>query len=136
MSYGAMACNAWTITEEDLAKIVPEAFAKFKEALGAVTVDNFCRNTDCVCDVDGEEIAEEHSEAIDAAWVCLCETFEAATTIEGAGLMITAGYVGEDGSPYDDVSGPIFMVEGVQILTPAAKALQGVLHNSFWVEYG
>lgn len=133
MGYGANYADV--IKPEAVAKIVPDAYKAFEDALKAMGIDfeELCRII-AECDNDNG-----HEQACQDAMEALNDAFYKATITEDKGLQLCSGYHREDdGDRYDEVTGGYFELHGVYQKSPAAERFADVLglERRFYVNFG
>ncbi|MGO9109603.1 MAG: hypothetical protein ACLP9L_10240 [Thermoguttaceae bacterium] len=139
---GYAGCWADVMKWGDIKEIVPAEAAAFEEHLqvAGVDMDAFCQammwqdlNMMEVA-ANGEDAARE---AIGAAWRRLADSFTQATTVDGAGLVLTPDYHDpENGDRYDEVRGGYFVVAGVYQPTAAGRKFAKWIERVSFVEFG
>jgi len=126
MSMGHSACTAWTISDEDCAKVCKKAWKNMVLALGDknMTLDEAAEQMD---------VDEPLPDYISSAIAGFMHEFSKKT-----GLSINLGWhnSAEDGDIYDDVRGHFWDLGGVTYMTAKAKKLGKKIKFSTWVSFG
>ena len=124
------ACEYDTIEWKHITTIVPEEAAVFEQHLQAagMDMDEFCSS---VTYEDWDADAGDVIDLLIDSWNKLNEAFASATTVDGAGLTLTADY--HDAGDEDPVA--FFSLQGVRQLTSAgAKYKDRIEERTFiWV---
>lgn len=162
MGMGAAPASGWTISEENIQQIVPEAWDKFSSILRKYHIttydvaDAMRQESDIEVEIPDRELAAneviilaEETEAAQAqanveindALNHLCNEFTKATTSglanDSALTLELSYYSSDDGDRYDDLEdGAIWLVEGVEHKTPAGYRFADKLEFARWTIFG
>lgn len=131
MSMDYVPNHAWIITPEDVAKIVPNEYRAFCEALD----DEDLMSLEKFCDL----FPQRQTKKVNDAWTTLVNAFESATQVDGHALSLYPCYKDrEQGSRYDDAdaNGAFFIVSGVQTITPAGQKFAQYIKEALWTTFG
>lgn len=136
MGMGAMPCHGWTISQEHLQALLPEAWRPLQEALErhGVTLDAFAQAIDQEVLVGGsKDAAAELEELLHQ----LYQQFHAKTTVDESFLELELMYYDAGlGSAYDELeSGANWAVRGVRHYTPAGEAFRDKVERKSWTVY-
>ena len=130
MSMGHSACTAWTISDEDCAKVCKKAWNNMVLALGDknMSLDELAQHID-MDDYDIDVVPVYIMDAVHG----FRKAFEKKT-----GLSISLGYHNSDdeGDRYDDIDGHFWDLGGVTYMTAKAKRLGEKIKFSTWVTFG
>lgn len=136
MGMGAMPCHGWTISQEHLQALLPEAWNELQQALQryGVTLEDLAQaivQEECVG--NSEEAATELEELLEQ----LYQQFHVKTAIDESFLELELmHYDGGLGSCYDELeSGANWLVNGVRHFTPAGKAFRDKVEPKSWTVY-
>lgn len=131
MGMGAIPCNGWVISKEEVEKICPTEMKLLMLSLSkeGMTLDCLGR------DVQDQNIVPD---SVDNALGLLCEQFKENTQVQNKGLELELHYYdSESGDIYDDLDeGAYFLVYGMQELSPAGKKFSNVVEPKSWTVRG
>jgi len=137
MGSGAAPAASWTISNENLEKIVP---VEYKQLIAVLdkhqeTLDGFAIQLSMD---ENLLVAEDAQAELESAFDALLKAFKTVTTVDGKFLELELQYYDADsGDIYDDLeNGAIWLVDGVQQLSPPGKKFNDFVEFSQWTQYG
>ena len=136
MGIGSAPSHAWTISHEQLASLVPVAWANLSHELNryGTSLDALARSR---ADEEPASESEDAREAIDRALEQLFQEFKVATQVGESCLELELfHYSADEGSRYDDLNdGANWLVDGVQQLTPAGAKFRDRIEWKGWTTF-
>ena len=139
MSYGACPAHAWTISVENLRKLVPKEYDELIAQLEK-SKDDEPDSLDLLA--ESFRMEEEVPQDTVNAFEALIDAFKKATEvyrITGTSSLdlFLDRYDADMGGPYDDLEdGHYWAVGNVECKTPAGEQFANVLEEKTWVQYG
>ena len=139
MGMGSAPASAWTISNENLRKIVPQEYDHLLSILESndLNLDNIALSMQCDSKFSEDKNVDK---ALGYALDNLSTAFRDKTSMVNANshLEITLNYYNsEDGDRYDELEdGAFWTVEGVEMLTPSGNKFREFLEFSRWTIYG